>query len=294
MQNQICTQPQAYIPQQMPIQTYPAPSVGAVNIQIFNPTAAPASGFYQPVPCGCYPCNYNNLIQAPAMQNLQMLPKYNAFQQPQIVPDMSQQTGIMPSNTEVNLNNNMNGVASQGDGDSGKKTEKKDNKPKVILTDDYIKTLENYLNSQDKKIRLMGAKDLLDRFKEDESRKDDPALTALLNKTIQDPAETVKFVGLTTLDSGYANGNNETAQILSQMQASNSSYGEDATLASKILLKMSGNQTIKQNQAGSQIPQNNTQNLLNKVPNPDGGVLMTNNALSSMPEDKGVNGANIQ
>jgi len=34
----------------------------------------------------------------------------------------------------------------------------------VELTDDYIRTLENYLNSQDSEIRLMGAKDLIARL----------------------------------------------------------------------------------------------------------------------------------
>ena len=159
-----------------------------------------------------------------------------------IQPSQYQNGNINPSmNQTMNLNNNQNGIAAQGDGAETKKTEeKKENKPKVALTDDYIKTLENYLNSQDKKIRLMGAKELFDRFKEDETRKDDAALTALLNKTLQDPAETVKFVALTALDAGYATGNDETAQILTQMQSSNSSYGEDAALASQILLKMSG------------------------------------------------------
>lgn len=235
MQNQINTQ---YLPQgnynqcQMMPQTpvcqapncYPmGPSVGAVNIQIYNPTANP-QGMYQP-----YPYNYNNMFQQQQMM-------------PSIQPTQYENGNINPSmNQTMNLNNNQNGIAAQGDGADAKKTEdKKENKPKVALTDDYIKTLENYLNSQDKKIRLMGAKELFDRFKEDETRKDDAALTALLNKTLQDPAETVKFVALTALDAGYATGNDETAQILTQMQSSNSSYGEDAALASQILLKMSG------------------------------------------------------
>jgi len=280
MQNQVNPQniqAQPYVPQQ----TYPAPSVGAVNIQIFNPVANPAPGFYQPASCGAYPCNYNNMIQTPQIQ----APPQNAQQ---IAPDMNVQNNIAPDNSQMNLNAAANGVAAQGDGSEGKATEKaKENKPKVNLTDDYIKTLENYLNSQDKKIRLMGAKELLDRFKEDETRKEDPALTALLNKTIQDPAETVKFVGLTALDAGYATGNNETAQILTQMQSSTSSYGEDATLASKILLKMSGNQTMQNNaqapvqqaEAQNLQPLNNNQpNTLNKMPNPNDGVLMTKDA----------------
>ena len=243
MQNQINTQ---YMPQngynsyqntmqapvyqplnyQMPVyqpqMCYPAPSVGAVNIQIYNPTANP-QGFCQP-----YPYNYNNMFQQQMMQPIQ--------------PSQYASNSINPSmNQTMNLDNNQNGIAAQGDGSDGKKTEeKKENKPKVALTDDYIKTLENYLNSQDTRVRLMGAKELFDRFKEDETRKDDAALTALLNKTLQDPAETVKFLALTALDAGYATGNDETAQILTQMQSSNSSYGEDAALATQILLKMSG------------------------------------------------------
>ena len=165
MQNQINTQ---YLPQgnynqyQMTPQTpvcqasgcYPTgPSVGAVNIQIYNPTANP-QGMYQP-----YPYNYNNMFQQQQMA------------QP-IQPSQYQNGNINPSmNQTMNLNNNQNGIAAQGDGAETKKTEeKKENKPKVALTDDYIKTLENYLNSQDKKIRLMGAKELFDRFKEDECK----------------------------------------------------------------------------------------------------------------------------
>ena len=125
-----------------------------------------------------------------------------------------------------------------------KKTEdKKDKKTKekVILTDDYIKSLENYLNNQDAKIRLTAAKELLDRFKEDKTRKADPALTALLNKTIQDPKASVRYIGLTILDTNYAQGNEETVNILKQLQnRPDLEYGEDSRLASQILLKMSG------------------------------------------------------
>ena len=52
------------------------------------------------------------------------------------------------------------------------------------LTDDYIKSLENYMNNENPKIRLIGTKEVLERFKEDENRKDNPSLMALLNKSI--------------------------------------------------------------------------------------------------------------
>ena len=239
--------PQAQVPQavQPAFQSYPAPSVGAVNIQIYNPTANPVQGGYQQ----CYPCNYNNMT-VPA--NQYMASKEIAPSQDQIQTSQ----GIDPN--QMNLNNNQNGIAAQSNGENQPKTEeKKDKKPTIPLTDDYIKTLENYLNSQDSKIRLMGAQELLERFKEDETRKQDPALTALLNKVLQDPTETVKFVGLTALDTGYALGNNETAQILNQIQYSNSSYGADADLAAQTLLKMSGTQA--QNSVQQAAPLNQPQ-----------------------------------
>ncbi len=285
------TQPEYYMPQQYyyPTQTYPSSGVGAVNIQIYNPTANPqGQGFYQPVSCAPYPCNYNNMM---TQSGGQIQP--SQYNNGQIAPDMNQ---------NLNLNNNQNGVAAQAQGEDTTKTEEKkeENKQKVALTDDYIKTLENYLNSQDKKIRLMGAKELFDRFKEDETRKDDAALTALLNKTLQDPAETVKFVALTALDAGYATGNDETAQILQQMQSSTSSYGEDAALASQILLKMSGYQanaeaaalnseanlnetaaSLNQNQTMPQPALQETQNSMNavdsKLPPTDTDTLLQQN-----------------
>ena len=123
MQNQINTQ---YLPQgnynqcQMTPQTpvcqapncYPmGPSVGAVNIQIYNPTANP-QGMYQP-----YPYNYNNMFQQQQMM-------------PSIQPTQYENGNINPSmNQTMNLNNNQNGIAAQGDGADAKKTEdKKENR----------------------------------------------------------------------------------------------------------------------------------------------------------------------
>ncbi len=267
--------------------TYPAPSVGAVNIQIFNPTANPQpqaqnpypQGFYQANPCPNYPCNYNNLM------NSTPAPTYNST------------NPIDPSSAQpMNLNSNQEGVASNSPTDSQTNTKDvKENKPKVILTDDYIKTLENYLNSQDKKIRSMGAKELFERFKEDETRKDDPALTALLNKVLQDPTETVKFIGLTALDTGYANGNDETMQILTNMQNTDTSYGEDASLASQILLKLSANKSNKtateQNQSTAlplEPSLHSTESQSNKMPPVETGTLLNDGASNSTLNQNGT------
>ena len=129
---------------------------------------------------------------------------------------------------------------------NGGKTEEKE-KPKkdvVLLTDDYIKTLENYIRNDNPDIKLMGAKELMKRFREDESRKNDPALTALLNLTLQSKYSNVKMVGLGILQNGWAQGDAFTQQLLAQIQQSNTGYGLDALDAADAALKTAG-QTVK-------------------------------------------------
>lgn len=208
--------------------------VSAVSINIYNPQAygnqqgvsypqaqqqQPAMPYYPQgsyynnyAPQVTYPANYNNMIG----QN--MMEAY----------DKNQPTQPPPAPTS----------APTPAADDKKKDEKP--KTKVLLTDDYIKSLENYMNNQDAKIRLTATKELLERFKEDDTRKTDMALTALLNKALQDPSPTVRFMALTILDVGYATGDTNTANILKQIQTVSDQYGEDALLASEVLLKMSG------------------------------------------------------
>lgn len=124
--------------------------------------------------------------------------------------------------------------------------EKKDvaKKDIVLLTDEYIKTLENYLRNDNPDIKLMGAKELMKRFREDESRKNDQALTNLLNLTLQSKYSPVKTVGLGILQNGWAQGDGFTQQLLSQIQQTSSGYGLDALDAADAALKTAG-KTIK-------------------------------------------------
>ncbi len=259
-----------YTAQAMPYQTQPyypaaqttAPSssVGAVNIQIFNPTANggaqnPQYSAMQPVmplyqntslygaqgqtPAPTYPMNYNAQINQAQPQNANTAEQNTAT--PQNTPEATPKEAEQETTKEASNKPAENQQA---------KT-----KEKVVLTDDYIRSLENYLNNQDPKIRLTAAKELLERFKEDDTRKDDPALCALLNKVIQDPKASVRYIGLTTLDVGYAQGNEETIEILKQLQnRTDLEYGEDAALAAQILLKMSAQTTtipdLSQNNQG--------------------------------------------
>ena len=127
------------------------------------------------------------------------------------------------------------------------KTDKKTEKREIVqLTDDYIRNLENYLNSQDKEVRLMGAKEVIARLEEDHSRKDDKALNALINKMLQDPSAPVRILALSALDSRVVSGDDYTVGLLKQMQNATSGYGQDAMQATNILLKMSGKKVEKE------------------------------------------------
>lgn len=205
-------------PQQQSVQV---PNYSGVNIQIFNPSVTPP-GAMSPV--------YN--VNAPSYQMGNTQPQsYPANYYTQQLAKPAEEVKNI-TNTTTNTTNNV---------DNSKKTEKR----KIVqLTDDYIRNLENYLNSQDKELRFMGAKEVIARLEEDESRKDDKALNALINKMLQDPYSKVKFLAMAALQSRMATGDNLTVQLLTNIQNSSSGYGQDSLMASDILLKMSG-QTVE-------------------------------------------------
>lgn len=205
-------------------QTVQVPNYSGVNIQIFNPSVGVPGG--APV--------YN--VNAPQYQTPNCYPSQYYTNQWGTKPDNTVNTpAVKPENTTTE--------ASKPEEKDKKKTEKR----KIVqLTDDYIRNLENYLNSQDKEVRLMGAKEVAARLEEDESRKDDKALTALINKMLQDPYQPVRILALAMLNSRAVTGDDFTAKVLQQMQQSSSGYGQDALTASQILLKMSGKTVEKE------------------------------------------------
>lgn len=192
-------------------QNVQVPNYSGVNIQIFNPSvAAPGAN----VPASNI--NTTNYATMPAYpQNYYT----QNFAQPQIPAP------VQPQNVEPEK----------------KKVEKREI---VQLTDEYVKTLEGYLNNPNKEVRLMGAKEVLARLQEDDSRKNDVALNALINKMLQDPNQPVKFIAMAALESKAANGNDTSKALLQDIQKQKTAHGEDSLKASNILLKMSGN-TIK-------------------------------------------------
>lgn len=229
-------------------QTAPPPSYAGVNIQIYNPSVG--------IP------NINPTGNAPASESLPGIayPQNYYTQQyglPQGSGNITAQGGNAVVNNNINspqtpIENDANTVKALADStnkttspETSKTEEKEGNKKtekrKIVeLSDDYIKNLENYLNSQDKEVRMMGAKEVVARLQEDDSRKDDPALTALVNKMLQDPSQQIRFLALSMLDSRTCTGDDYTIGVLKKMQNSTSGYGQDAAQATNILLKMSG------------------------------------------------------
>lgn len=220
----------AYPPYQPPVQnqqaqTYQIPaSTSGVNIQIFNPSVT-TPGAQAPtynVNAPCYPSGY-----------------YTG----QMGAD-----GKLHNNSNNNNNSNVNNTSTSTTTETTtKENDKKTEKRKIVqLTDDYIRNLETYLNSPEREIRLNAAKEVYARLEEDESRKDDKALTALVNKMLQDPSQEIRFLALAALDSRIVTGDDFTVGVLQKMQNDPNADRQDAVDASSILLKMSGNQIEKE------------------------------------------------
>lgn len=241
-QAQPAVQTQPVPAQQPPAQTYyypgqtqscPIPGTSAgVNIQIFNPMVT-TPGAHTNVNSPCYPPGYYTGPIGP--QQPAPVPT------PTAQPPQGQPTAQTPAQTPTQAP--VQEQAPKTETEEKKKTEKR---KIVVLTDDYIRNLENGLNSQDKSIRLNAAKAVFARLKEDESRKDDKALNALVNKMLQDPAEDIRFLALTALDSRMVSGDDYTVNLLKNMQNSKKGFGQEAVDANSILLKMSGQQAEKE------------------------------------------------
>lgn len=127
-----------------------------------------------------------------------------------------------------------------------KELEKNGKKTKVVsLTNEYIMSLENYLNNPNTDIRLMASKEILTRLDEDRSRYDDAALNALLNKMLQDPNKLIRIAAMSAFSSELASGNDYTVQLLNQIQQNPNSDPEDVLEASQILLKRSASTEVR-------------------------------------------------
>ena len=249
--------------------SYVPENQSGVHIQIYNPSVAPpgASSVYNVnAPSyatgpytnpNCYPSNYYTEQWGQGYNN----PKYPALNSPVNSQYRNGQPNTQQSYVQQGSYTDSSSISSTGT-NSNKETEKR---TIVMLTDDYIKNIENYLNSQDKDVRLMGAKEVAARAMEDPSRCDDKALNALCNKMIQDPDMKVRFLGLSLLYSRNLTGDDYTIKVLENMQNSTSGYGQDALMASNILLKMSGQTAEKEFEVTSKDKKKKQTEDINKV-----------------------------
>lgn len=134
-----------------------------------------------------------------------------------------------------------------------KELEKNGKKTKIIsLTNEYIMSLENYLNNPNTDIRLMAAKEILTRLDEDRSRYDDAALNALLNKMLQDPNKLVRIAAMSAFSSDLASGNDYTVELLNKLQQNPDADPEDVLEASQILLNRAATTEVKYTQNNNQ------------------------------------------
>ena len=127
-----------------------------------------------------------------------------------------------------------------------KELEKNGKEVKVVaLTNEYIMSLENYLNNPNTDIRLMASKEVLTRLDEDHERYDDAALNALLNKMLQDPSKLIRVAALSALSSNLASGNNYTIELLNRIQQNPDSDKQDVLDAAQILLNRTAKTEVR-------------------------------------------------
>ena len=233
-------------------------------------TIQPKENLPKAYPSGYYLNNYSNPAKNDNLSNK----ADELSQNNQNLPEQNQNIDSAPFDSdkyryaaELNTNSDeQNFTKSQGiienlDNRQAEIEEAKKNtkeKRVVALTDEYIKSLENYLNNPNDEIRLMASKEILTRLDEDKDRYNDAALNALLNKMLQDPSKLVRIASLSAFASQLASGNDFTVQLLHNIQANPNADKEDVLQAADILLKMSAGTEIK-NVPNPQVKENKEQ-----------------------------------
>ena len=198
-----------------PIYNYPSASIydpnqkqqmSGVNIYVYNPSALGGNGQCPPI-----------VTTTPPNQ----MPATNMYGNTPVANTPIAETPV--ANTPI--------------AEQPKETDNKKKRPVTELTNNYIKTLESYLRSDDASLRNMGIKEVLKRFEEDESRYDNKPLTALLNIALQDTDTKNRLLAMSVVAGGSAHGDNNTILLLQNLQNSDKMYGQEAKMASEALLK---------------------------------------------------------
>ena len=208
-----------------------------------NYVSKPQEQMPQAYPPQYYLNNYNyvqNNTQKPEgfMQPYTQQQFYPASQNIEVLQPVEEEVDM--SSSEEIIENLDAKVAEQKDLEkNGKKTRV------VALTNEYIMSLENYLNNPNSEIRLMASKEVLKRLDEDKDRYDDAALNALLNKMLQDPNKLIRIAAMSAFASQLASGNDFTVSLLKDIESNPNSDKDDVLQAADILLKMSSSTEVK-------------------------------------------------
>lgn len=236
-------------PMQAP-QNYPAPQHMANAYPPANPQPMQQQPAQQAYPPQYYLNNYN-YIQDPRAGQFNPMQHSANNMQPPVQPNEAMMANPYGQSAPVANQNDMQlsqdiikeidaRIAAQKD------LEKNGKQKRVVnLTNEYIMSLENYLNNPNTEIRIMASKEILTRLNEDKKRYDDPALNALINKMLQDPDSLVRIAAMSALSSQLASGNEYTVKLLQDIQNNPNSSKEDVVEAANILLKMSADTEIK-------------------------------------------------
>lgn len=207
-----------------PIYQYPATSLytpqgmgqvaSGVNINIYNP-----SGMGGTTPTGYYPL-YSQAVNT----NQQPLPAQQIQQDKQApvhynmkAPDVAAAAPMATTPTEPTLQKSTAGDL-------------------IELNDDLIKSIENYLRSENPSLRKTGITKLIKLFEGNTDRYDNPSLNALLNIALQDPDYSNRIYAMVPITTGSAHGDDNTAGILKKLLTSDKSYGQEAQMANEALL----------------------------------------------------------
>lgn len=211
-----------------------------VNIIIYNPAVVPGNNttfnnhYTESPKLNSINEEKLNQTQMPTFENESQNDKniydnFNDNDNENITPEENKKQ----ENFEETKNNNELNLPSYDN-----KKGKVETKELTLLTDEYIKTLENYLRNDNRDIRTQGIEMLGKCFREDKSRYDDVALNNLLNLALQDVEPRIRILAMCLLDTKDAKGDDLTYDILTQLQKSTAYGGEEAKMASKVLLEM--------------------------------------------------------